>query len=132
MRERTKDDFQGRVIAAIDKQNLAPPLPVTSIDIWPSGEAYFPELIADISRAEKFVHMQYFIWERDELTETICEVLIDRLKAGVEVRILNDFLGNIQYKKDQLARVARRGRPVGVDHVADRQARTTATIARSP
>jgi cardiolipin synthase len=27
---------------------------------------------------------------------------MERLKAGVEVRILNDFLGNIQYKKDQL------------------------------
>ncbi len=100
--ERTQDDFRGRVISAIDKQNSAPPLPVVSVEVWPSGESYFPELIADISRAEKSVHMQYFIWEHDELTEAICGVLAERLKAGVEVRILNDFLGNITYKKDQL------------------------------
>ncbi len=94
--------FQGRVISGIDQMNDTALLPVVSVDVWPHGSTYFPELIADIRRAEKFVHMQYFIWERDELTEAICDALMDRLKAGVEVRILNDFLGNIQYKKDQL------------------------------
>ena len=59
--------------------------------------------------------MQYFIWERDELTEKICNVLMDRLKAGVEVRILNDFLGNIQYKKDQLKALRDAGAQWGSD-----------------
>ena len=109
--ERTKDDFRSRVISAIDKQNMAPPLPVTSVDVWPSGEAYFPELIADISRAEKSVHMQYFIWEHDELTGVALRACsLERLKAGVEVRMLNDFVGNIQYKKDQLQALVTRAR----------------------
>jgi len=102
LKERMEDTFQGRVIAAIGKTNLTAPLPAVSVEVWPHGEPYFPELIADISRAEKFIHMQYFIWERDELTAEICAALMERLKAGVEVRILNDFLGNIQYKKDEL------------------------------
>ncbi len=59
--------------------------------------------------------MQYFIWERDELTEKICNVLMDRLKAGVEVRILNDWLGNIQYKKDQLKALKEAGAQWGAD-----------------
>jgi len=102
LRERVAGTFQGRVITAIDKQNVTSPLPAVSVEVWPHGETYFPELIADISKAQKFVHMQYFIWEHDELTQAICAALAERLKAGVEVRILNDFLGNVAYKKDQL------------------------------
>jgi len=102
LRESMAHRFQGRVISAIDQMNDTAALPAVSVEVWPHGSTYFPELIADIRKAEKFVHMQYFIWERDELTEAICDALMDRLKAGVEVRILNDFLGNIQYKKDQL------------------------------
>jgi len=105
-----------RVMKAIDAENMgAIPLPSDGLNIYPSGEEYFPVLIEDIYKAERFVHMQYFIWERDELTTKICDALMDRLKAGVEVRILNDFIGNIQYKKDQLKALEEAGAHVGYD-----------------
>jgi cardiolipin synthase len=118
--ERTQAEYADttarRVMDAIEKDNLhAPPLPGDSLAIHPSGEEYFPILIDDISKAERFVHMQYFIWERDELTTKICDALMDRLKAGVEVRILNDFLGNLTYKKDQLKTLEQAGAHVGSD-----------------
>jgi cardiolipin synthase len=56
LRGRTEGTFQGRVIDAIDKQNLTSPLPAVSVEVWADGESYFPELIADIAKAEKFVH----------------------------------------------------------------------------
>lgn len=105
----------GRVISAIEKQNLAQPVPANDVVIYPSGEEYFPVLIEDIKNAKRFVHMQYFIWERDELTTKVCDALMERVKAGVEVRILNDFLGNIQYKKDQLKALKEAGAKVGSD-----------------
>ncbi len=118
--EKTAEDYEGtggeRVMRAIDAENFgAIPLPSDGVDIYPSGEEYFPVLIEDIYKAERFVHMQYFIWERDELTGKICDALMDRLKAGVEVRILNDFIGNIQYKKDQLKALEKAGAHVGYD-----------------
>ena len=100
--ERVGDGVERRVIAAIRAENESAPLPARTFEIYPSGEEYFPVLIGDIKNAKRFIHMQYFIWERDELTTRVCDALMDRLKTGVEVRILNDFLGNIQYKKDQL------------------------------
>ncbi len=105
----------GRVIASIEVQQAAPPLPACDVVIYPSGEEYFPVLIEDIRNAKQFVHMQYFIWERDELTAKICDALLERVRAGVEVRILNDFLGNIQYKKDQLKALEKAGAKVGSD-----------------
>lgn len=99
---RVDGTFTEKLLKATQADSGAAALPATSFDVWTSGEAYFPELIADIGRAEKFVHMQYFIWGRDELTTQICDALMERLKAGVEVRILNDFIGSIRFRKDQL------------------------------
>jgi cardiolipin synthase len=115
MREDYDKTVVGKVVRAIYKQNEAAPLPARTFEIYPSGEEYFPVLIEDLSRAQRFIHMQYFIWERDELTEKICNVLMDRVKAGVEVRILNDWLGNLTYKKDQLKALKEAGVQWGAD-----------------
>ncbi len=116
---RARKDLDGTpascVVNAIEKVNDAPPLPANDVTIHPSGEEYFPLLIEDIYKAQRFVHMQYFIWERDELTTKICDALMDRVKAGVEVRILNDYIGNIQYKKDQLKALESAGAKIGSD-----------------
>ncbi|MDH4139893.1 MAG: cardiolipin synthase [Coriobacteriia bacterium] len=106
----------GRLMAAIEKQNFgAIPLPANDVSIYPSGEEYFPVLLDDISRAKRFIHMQYFIWERDELTTQVCDALMERLEAGVEVRILNDFLGNLTYRKDQIKALKDAGAHYGAD-----------------
>ncbi|MBI5232274.1 MAG: cardiolipin synthase [Coriobacteriales bacterium] len=114
--ERSIDStVEERIIRAIELQNGAQPLPARSLDIYTTGAEYFPVLIDDLRSAERFIHMQYFIWESDELTAQVCDALMERLRAGVEVRILNDFIGNIQYKKDQLKALEQAGARVGYD-----------------
>jgi cardiolipin synthase len=104
-----------RLIRAISAERGNDPLPANELTIWTTGEAYFPLLIEDISNARSFIHMQYYEWERDELTAKICDALMERAEAGVEVRILNDFLGCMKYKKDQLNALKAVGAYVGSD-----------------
>jgi len=104
-----------RLIRAICTERGNGPLPVNDLAIWPSGAEYFPHLIDDISKAQRSIHMQYYTWERDELTTEICAALTERLEAGVEVRILNDFLGSVRYRKDQLEALKVAGARVGSD-----------------
>lgn len=115
LKKRAEGTPAARVISGIEKVNDAQPLPGSDVMIYPSGEEYFPALIEDIYNAKRFVHMQYFIWERDELTTKVCDALMDRVKAGVEVRVLNDYIGNIQYKKDQLKALETAGAKIGSD-----------------
>jgi cardiolipin synthase len=82
--------------------NHAKPLPATSFEILPGGKYKFPRMLEDMARAERFIHLQYFIWYQDQPSRDITDVLLDRLKAGVEVRIMNDYIGNIAYKKDHM------------------------------
>ena len=56
---------------------------------------------------------------------------MDRLKAGVEVRILNDFLGCIQYKKDELKALRDAGAQWSRTWRSSASS-TTETTARSP
>ncbi|MCA9485759.1 MAG: cardiolipin synthase, partial [Nanoarchaeota archaeon] len=63
------------------------------VEILKNGKEKFEKLVSDLSKAEKFIHMEYFIWRKDILTEKIKNILIEKAKSGVEVRILYDALG---------------------------------------
>ena len=43
--------------------------------------------------AKHFIHHLYFIWEQDELTAEMTKIMLQKLKEGVEVRIVYDWLG---------------------------------------
>ncbi|MCL2492001.1 MAG: cardiolipin synthase [Coriobacteriia bacterium] len=102
-------------------QSGVPAIPARDIDIWYDGQSYFPNLLDDLRGAQEFIHMQYFIWEDDELADQVSDILVERLKAGVEVRILNDFFGSIAYSKKGLRRVKEAGGVVLSDITAIRQ-----------
>lgn len=88
-----------KTIVATDK---AHPLPAYDVTILRDGEVKFAALKEDLASAKDTINIQYFIWERDKLTAELKEILLDRLKAGVEVRMLNDLAGCLAYKKDEI------------------------------
>ena len=104
-----------RGAALIERKAATPPLPVRTCDVYGNGAEYFDALIADLEGAQRFIHMSYFIWKQDALTARITAVLHERLAAGVEVRILNDFVGCIHYPKDELKKLSEAGATVGSD-----------------
>lgn len=63
------------------------------IDIFTEGNAKFDALIEDLKQAESFIHLQYYIIKDDVLFHRIREVLLQKAKEGVEVRILYDAMG---------------------------------------
>ena len=51
-------------------------------------------------KAQHFIHHQYFIWERDELTAKMKDIMLDRLANGVEVPAEHVKSGLIQSAVD--------------------------------
>ena len=90
-------------------------LPAATLEIFTTGAEKFARLKQDLAAAQRFIHVEYFIWERDELTAEITALLLDRLAAGVEVRIMYDYVGCISFKKDELKRLAAAGAVVSAD-----------------
>ncbi len=63
------------------------------VDIFVDGNAKFEALIEDIRQAKDFIHIQYYIIRNDVLFNRIKEILLEKIKEGVEVRILFDAMG---------------------------------------
>jgi cardiolipin synthase len=109
------DTLAADISATIRKESGSFPLPADSVEIFATGAEKFSRLEQDLAAATSFIHMEYFIWEQDELTARITHILLDRLAAGVEVRILYDYVGSMSFKKDELHELAAAGARVSAD-----------------
>lgn len=63
------------------------------IRILTDGKQKFETLLQDMRQAESFIHIQYYIIKDDVLFARMKEVLKEKVKEGVEVRILYDGMG---------------------------------------
>jgi cardiolipin synthase A/B len=113
--ERTDPPLIGRLIGAIRAQSATEPLPCIDLEIFPTGAEKFARLYRDVETATDHVHLEYFIWEQDELTERFCALLAEKVSQGVEVRVLYDWVGSITYGKRQLKALRRAGARVHAD-----------------
>ncbi|MHA6523494.1 cardiolipin synthase [Tessaracoccus sp. G1721] len=132
IRDQYRDVHEGAVTAAeetghdklirlIERTDGATVLPAHNVEILVNGQVKFDALKADLAAATDTINIQYFIWERDQLTAELTEILLDRLAAGVEVRMLNDWAGNIMYKKDEIKRLQQAGMRFHYDVTDPRQ-----------
>lgn len=110
-----KPDFIRSVSNAITRQNRNRPLPCVDLRIYDSGAEKFAALLDDIASATDHIHLEYFIWESDELTGRICALLAEKAREGVEVRVMYDWVGSLPYPKAQLRAVKEAGGQVHAD-----------------
>ena len=59
------------------------------------GEEMYSSMLEDLTRAESFIFLEYFIICKGEMWDGIFGILRDKAMAGVEVRILYDDIGCI-------------------------------------
>jgi cardiolipin synthase len=65
-----------------------------TVDILQDAAEKYPRLLADMKQASQFIHLEYYIWDSDEFTEQVKEILINKVNEGVEVRLLYDAVGS--------------------------------------
>lgn len=58
-----------------------------------SGEEYFASLIEDLNTAKKFIYLEYFIIEEGKFWNSILDILKEKVKQGVEVKVVFDDIG---------------------------------------
>lgn len=74
-------------------QGLSLPFKNNEVEIFTSGEEYFADLIATIGKAKRHIHIGLYIFEDDPLGRLIRDILIDKARQGVEVRLIYDDVG---------------------------------------
>ncbi len=64
-------------------------------EYFSSGEAFFEALLESLRCAEKYIFLEYFIVEDGVMWQSILEILLEKVKSGVEVRMLYDDIGSM-------------------------------------
>ncbi len=62
----------------------------TQVTYFPIGEEKFAAMLGELQKAEKYIFMEYFIIEEGYMWGRILELLIEKAKAGVDVRVMYD------------------------------------------
>lgn len=66
----------------------------TKVTYLSSGEAKFEALVNALKSAEKFILLEYFIIKEGYVWSTIKEILVSKVKEGVDVKLIYDDAGS--------------------------------------
>jgi len=104
---RTQGEF-ARLAAMLWASGRAPLTTGNRLEILQNASEKYPRLLDDIRAASRSVHMVYYEWATDAFTETVGEILREKVQRGVEVRILYDPVGSYFMLKPQYVEGLRR------------------------
>lgn len=62
---------------------------------YPSGEAWFEDLLMDLRQAEKYIFMEYYIVDFGYMWDSVLEILKEKVEQGVEVRFMYDGMNTL-------------------------------------
>ncbi len=65
------------------------------ITYYDFGEKFYPELLKELKKAEKFIFLEYFIINEGKMWNGILDILKEKARLGVDVRIMYDDMGSI-------------------------------------
>lgn len=65
----------------------------TSAEYLPLGEAKFERLLEELKKAKHFIFLEYFIIQEGEMWNSVLSILEEKVREGVEVRLIYDDMG---------------------------------------
>lgn len=81
-------------------RDLSSPLTADNkVKLLINGEEKFPEMLDAIRKATHHIHVEYYIYEYDQIGTQLVELLIEKSKEGVEVRFIYDDFGSSGIKR---------------------------------
>lgn len=95
---RTLEQENPRIAATakyIKKTSRYPLCQNTQVIYYPLGEEMFESMLAEMRKAEHFIFLEFFIVEEGEMWGRMLEVLLEKARQGVEIRMLYDDMGSV-------------------------------------
>ena len=91
------------------KETLSPLTANNSVKILVNGENKFPEVIRALKEAKNHIHLEYYIYEDDEIGRKLEQVLIEKAKEGIDVRFIYDDFGSRSIRRTLAYRLNENG-----------------------
>ena len=91
-----------RLIKLLYKNSEASGYAYNKINIYSSGVETFDSIFEAIRNAKNHIHIEFFIFEDDKLSNKLRELLIQKSKEGVRVRMIYDYVGSFNLSRKYL------------------------------
>ncbi len=85
--------------------------PDNAVTVFTNGTSKFAALEKDLREARSFINIQYYIFADDKIGTRIRDILIERARAGVKVRVIYDHVGSMHTS----SRFFRRMKEAGIE-----------------
>ena len=84
-----------KLSSMLKKNSEAEGYAYNKIEILSRGEDIFQSMFDAIRNAKNHIHIEFFIFEDDKLSNELRELLIKKSREGVRVRMIYDYVGSI-------------------------------------
>ncbi|HXS58095.1 MAG TPA: cardiolipin synthase [Hanamia sp.] len=91
------------------KDTMSPLTAHNNVKLLVNGENKFPEVLMALKEAKSHIHIEYYIYEDDEIGRAIEKILIQKAKEGVAVRFIYDDFGSRSIRKKLVKRLRNNG-----------------------
>jgi len=99
----------GRLDRALARASDAPRREGNRLALLKDGPKTYEDWLAEISRAERWVHLENYIFRADEVGQRFAEALCEKAAEGVRVRVLYDWFGCLDTPRAFWARLRSAG-----------------------
>lgn len=89
------DNFQ-KLVKLIDNNQHSSLFNDNKVSVYANGSEIFDSLFADLDKAEKSIHIEFYIIEEGEVGNHLHDLLLKKAKEGVEVRVIYDYIGGMR------------------------------------
>lgn len=79
------------------------------VGVLTNGAAFFPRLLDELAQAKQHIHLDFYTLRDDGIGNKVLDILVEKAKAGVEVRVLYDGLGSLRLSKMYIKRLHEAG-----------------------
>ena len=94
-----KVGYQSKIYRYLNYSKSSPPSLNNEVKLLINGEQKFPEFLNVLRNANHHIHLEYYIFDTDELGNEIIQILIDKAEEGIEVRVTTDDFGSPELNK---------------------------------
>ena len=111
--EYIKNSTNYEIIRAVESMEYSPYRQNNDVQVFFDGNELFDEIIESLKKAKKSINIQFYIFKSDKIGSKILDILKEKAKDGVEVRLLYDSVGSKSLKKSKLKDAIDAGVKVG-------------------
>ncbi len=99
---------------ALARTSDAPLREGNRLELLRNGPDTYEDWLAAIGRAERWVHLDNYIFKDDEVGERFAQALVEKAREGVSVRVLYDWFGCLDVRRSFWRRMREAGVEVRV------------------